>query len=196
MRNRVALHQAALTLAEKHGLEFTIDDVAGTAGVSRRTFFNHFATKLDAILNCGLNDSHVCYQEAFLAGDFAREGRNVVEELLMMDQELDKQRCLGNGIGWSTRIHDLVLREEKLRQHLWKTIQAERASRIRLVRARYPELDEDTAWLAVRLAESIILFSLENPGPNQDTTHTLLPRPERQRFFYETCTALLQPRAQ
>ncbi|WP_062072521.1 TetR/AcrR family transcriptional regulator [Demequina sediminicola] len=49
------LHMAAVELARKHGLEgATIDAIAERAGVSRRTFFNYYPSKEDAIL--GLNE--------------------------------------------------------------------------------------------------------------------------------------------
>lgn len=41
----------ALTLADLHGLDgFTMDDLAAAAEVSRRTLFNHFPGKVDAVL--------------------------------------------------------------------------------------------------------------------------------------------------
>lgn len=46
-----AIHQAAATLALKDGLaQSTIDAIAELAGISRRTFFNYFPTKEDAVL--------------------------------------------------------------------------------------------------------------------------------------------------
>ncbi len=54
-RNRreawLAIHTAAAELALEHGLALTtVEMIAGRSGVSRRTFFNYFATKEDAIL--------------------------------------------------------------------------------------------------------------------------------------------------
>lgn len=49
-RNREALVQAARALFRARGFEATtIDEIAAAAGVSRRTFFRHFATK-DAVV--------------------------------------------------------------------------------------------------------------------------------------------------
>ncbi|MGR6918396.1 TetR/AcrR family transcriptional regulator [[Actinomadura] parvosata] len=46
------LRQAALTLFERHGFAaVSIDDIAAAAGVSRRTFFNHFDTKAAALFD-------------------------------------------------------------------------------------------------------------------------------------------------
>ena len=49
---RQALHEAAFTLAEEHGLAgLTVEAIAARADVAPRTFFNYFACKEDAILN-------------------------------------------------------------------------------------------------------------------------------------------------
>src|SRR4051812_32545142 len=48
---RLALHQAALELVAERGLDrVSVDDIAGRADVSPRTFFNYFATKDEAVL--------------------------------------------------------------------------------------------------------------------------------------------------
>ncbi|MGO3325399.1 TetR/AcrR family transcriptional regulator [Gordonia sp. (in: high G+C Gram-positive bacteria)] len=48
------LHDAAIDLVQENGLlETTISAIADRAGVSRRTFFNYFATKEDAVLGVG-----------------------------------------------------------------------------------------------------------------------------------------------
>jgi AcrR family transcriptional regulator len=47
--HRIAL--CAQQLTDAHGLDgFTMDELADTAGVSRRTLFNYFPSKLDAVL--------------------------------------------------------------------------------------------------------------------------------------------------
>ncbi|WP_433518939.1 TetR family transcriptional regulator [Nonomuraea sp. CA-143628] len=49
---RRRLRQAALTLFEQRGFAaVSIDDIAAAAGVSRRTFFNHFDTKAGALFD-------------------------------------------------------------------------------------------------------------------------------------------------
>jgi AcrR family transcriptional regulator len=51
MRTRQRIRQAAVDLFERRGVEaVTVDEIADVAGVSRRTFFHHFATKEDAAL--------------------------------------------------------------------------------------------------------------------------------------------------
>lgn len=74
-RNRretwLAIHRAAFALASEHGFEgATVEQIAEQAGVSRRTFFNYFPSKEDAVL--GLVPAH-CPEEA-LAAFRAAEG--------------------------------------------------------------------------------------------------------------------------
>ena len=53
-QTRMAMHRAALELVAEHGLSaVTAQMIAERAGVSTRTFFNHWATKESAIL--GIN---------------------------------------------------------------------------------------------------------------------------------------------
>ena len=50
-QTRMAMHRAALELVVEHGLAgVTAQRIAERAGVSTRTFFNHWATKESAIL--------------------------------------------------------------------------------------------------------------------------------------------------
>lgn len=64
--NRITLH--AQTLADQHGLDgFTMDDLATAADVSRRTLFNYFPGKIDAVLGDfpGLDEESIA---VFVAG--------------------------------------------------------------------------------------------------------------------------------
>jgi AcrR family transcriptional regulator len=50
-RTRMELSAAARGLVLRHGLDaITVDDIAKAAGVSPRTFFNYYETKLDAVV--------------------------------------------------------------------------------------------------------------------------------------------------
>ena len=54
-----ALARAAFELTREHGLEgYTIDDVVGRAGVSRRTFANYFSNKEEAVTALALEQLH------------------------------------------------------------------------------------------------------------------------------------------
>jgi AcrR family transcriptional regulator len=50
-QSRIAMHRAALELVGEHGLGgVTVEAIAHRAGVSTRTFFNHWSTKESAII--------------------------------------------------------------------------------------------------------------------------------------------------
>lgn len=67
-RTRAAIRAAALTLTRERGYAaMTVDDVAALAGVSRRTVFNHFASKAD-LLVVGLEPPVPAVVEAFVNG--------------------------------------------------------------------------------------------------------------------------------
>lgn len=67
-RTRAAVRAAALTLTRERGYAaMTVDDVAALAGVSRRTVFNHFASKAD-LLVVGLEPPAPEVVEAFVNG--------------------------------------------------------------------------------------------------------------------------------
>ena len=70
---RARVERAALDLFALRGFEnVTSDEVADTAGISRRTFFRYYATKADAVW--GDFDGHVARLEGLLAAD--RPGRS------------------------------------------------------------------------------------------------------------------------
>lgn len=53
-----ALRSAAVELVERHGFAaVTVDDITAAAGVSRRTFFNHFPTKAAALFDPAAGDA-------------------------------------------------------------------------------------------------------------------------------------------
>ena len=75
-RTRAAIRAAALTLTRERGYAaLTVDDVAALAGVSRRTVFNHFASKAD-LLVVGLEPPAPEVVEAFVNGS-----RSLLEDL-------------------------------------------------------------------------------------------------------------------
>jgi AcrR family transcriptional regulator len=64
-----ALIQAARVLTAEHGLAgFTVEQLCSEAAVSRRTFFNYFQSKEDAVLGIPLERSDTAAVNAFLEG--------------------------------------------------------------------------------------------------------------------------------
>jgi AcrR family transcriptional regulator len=81
LATRLAIHEAALQLVAERGLDgVSVDDIAERADVSPRTFFNYFATKVDALL--GLDPTVAQRQaDAFLerpAGESALQALRAV----------------------------------------------------------------------------------------------------------------------
>ncbi|WP_148613545.1 TetR/AcrR family transcriptional regulator [Nocardioides rubriscoriae] len=89
-RDRAATSQhitlCALRLTDEHGLDgFTMDDLAAAAEVSRRTLFNYFPGKLDAVLGewPTLDDDDVDeFRAGGPAGDLLLDLRTLVLPLL------------------------------------------------------------------------------------------------------------------
>ncbi|NUT70727.1 TetR/AcrR family transcriptional regulator [Pseudarthrobacter sp. C4D7] len=66
---RSAITSAARTLTADRGLNgYTVEEVCGAAGISRRTFFNYFPTKEDAIIGHADDDIPADVIEEFVAG--------------------------------------------------------------------------------------------------------------------------------
>ncbi|MEV7692789.1 helix-turn-helix domain-containing protein [Microbacterium sp. NPDC089189] len=66
----------ARTLAAAHGLPgFTVEQLCERGEISRRTFFNYFASKEDAVLGFPLHRRDVDAERAFVAGGTTPPGR-------------------------------------------------------------------------------------------------------------------------
>ncbi|MGW6173922.1 TetR/AcrR family transcriptional regulator [Arthrobacter sp. NPDC055138] len=66
---RSAITASARLLTARSGVSgFTVEEVCERAGISRRTFFNYFPTKEDAILGYPGDDIPEALAEAFIAG--------------------------------------------------------------------------------------------------------------------------------
>ncbi|WP_460776052.1 TetR/AcrR family transcriptional regulator [Microbacterium sp. GXF7504] len=62
------LVRLARTATAEHGIHgFTVEELCESAGLSRRTFFNHFASKEDAVLGIPLHTDEEALTSAFIA---------------------------------------------------------------------------------------------------------------------------------
>lgn len=70
-QSRIAMHRAALELVSERGLSgVTVEAIAHRAGVSTRTFFNHWATKESAIIGVlSAGDDEIAERLRHLAED-------------------------------------------------------------------------------------------------------------------------------
>jgi AcrR family transcriptional regulator len=67
------LNATARRLTAERGLAgFTVEELCESVGVSRRTFFNYFASKEDAVLGLSVRHDHAAAEEHFVAGGGAR----------------------------------------------------------------------------------------------------------------------------
>ena len=81
-RTRTALIERAQTLTMEHGLNgFTVEELCEQVGVSRRTFFNYFPTKEDAVVG-GRNPVFSEEQEATFLAAGTHDGSGLSPTLL------------------------------------------------------------------------------------------------------------------
>lgn len=81
-RTRRALITGARRLTAVHGLGgFTVEQLCAEAGISRRTFFNYFASKDDAVLGTPARDPLEAFGEQFVAGGRDPRGPGLLEAL-------------------------------------------------------------------------------------------------------------------
>ncbi|SDQ20633.1 TetR/AcrR family transcriptional regulator [Leucobacter chromiiresistens] len=114
--------------AERGISGFTIEELCDAAGVSRRTFFNYFASKEDAVLGVPADRDDAELQEAFVAGGAAADGAGtglspaLVDDLVELfrarwqhlDLALDDAQALMAAVDREPRLHRRIL--EHLRE--------------------------------------------------------------------------------
>ena len=93
---RAAITAVARSLTSERGLSgYTVEDVCEQAGISRRTFFNYFPTKEDAILG-HVDDElpHDLFEEFLRGGHSSPEGEisaNLLQDLLQLSLSLSER---------------------------------------------------------------------------------------------------------
>ena len=85
LATRQALHAAALELVAERGLDrVSVDDIAERADVSPRTFFNYFASKVDAVIGWDPSYAHRL-ADAFAARPLDESPVDALREVLVAD---------------------------------------------------------------------------------------------------------------
>ncbi|PAU90393.1 TetR family transcriptional regulator [Kocuria sp. WN036] len=133
-RTRRSLIAGARRLAAERGLAgFTVDELCAEVGISRRSFFNYFASKDDAVLGTPARDPLEAFGEQFVAGGSAPDGAPLLSAL----QELVVQSfALLEGPHDRTLLLDVLRREPVLLQRLTETMERRLAELTELIARR------------------------------------------------------------
>ncbi len=133
-RTRRSLIAGARRLTAERGLAgFTVDELCAEVGISRRSFFNYFASKDDAVLGTPVRDPLEAFGEQFVAGGSAPDGAPLLTAL----QELVVQSfALLEGPHDRTLLLDVLRREPVLLQRLTETMERRLAELTELIARR------------------------------------------------------------
>ncbi|WP_458779176.1 TetR/AcrR family transcriptional regulator [Arthrobacter sp. D3-16] len=136
---RAALTAIARRLTAERGLNgYTVDEVCEQAGISRRTFFNYFPTKEDAILGHADDDIPADVIEDFVAGGEASPPGHISPTLL---QDL---------IGLSLKLSENMAASEEETRQLIGVIKKEPQLMLRIIGATEEREGEFARVLARR----------------------------------------------
>ncbi|MBG6182828.1 AcrR family transcriptional regulator [Arthrobacter sp. CAN_A214] len=173
-RTRAAIVAAARSLTLEHGLGgFTIEQVCAQADISRRTFFNYFPTKEDAVLaypDDGLPRDLV---DQFLRG--APDGHRppLLDALSTLFGELGDRLAI-SGEEYLA-VSDLIRKEPHLIARIFTKAEVQQEEMTGLIAQREGlEPDDRRARLATFLMGGLArrsvdeFFSLENAAPYRD----------------------------
>ena len=133
-RTRRALIAGARRLTAERGLAgFTVDELCAGVGISRRSFFNYFASKDDAVLGTPARDPLEAFGEEFVAGGSAPDGPPLLTAL----QELVVRSFAHlEGPPDRTLLLDVLRREPVLLQRLTDTMDRRLADLTELIARR------------------------------------------------------------
>ena len=108
---------------------FTVEDVCEAAEISRRTFFNYFASKEDAVLGIVQTPDDADLEEAFVSGT-----GDLLEDLVSLSIALWERHAVSEGD--VAAISAAIEREPKLLTRLFSHVQTTEQSAIALVHRR------------------------------------------------------------
>ncbi|WP_235503746.1 TetR/AcrR family transcriptional regulator [Curtobacterium sp. S6] len=162
LETRKAIHEACLDLAEERGVSgFTVEEAAERAEISRRTFFNYFASKEDAIFDFDPEDLPDAYRQRYVDGVYASPESSVVLEMVRMYADVEQSRLVGYQPSRMRRVRDLLKDNPKLIDYVIKKTDANFHDRSALLQRRHPQLTEAQRMLALKTVEGLRHIYLE-----------------------------------
>lgn len=165
------IEENAVRLVLQHGLDaVTVDMICEAAGISQRTFFNHFPTKIDAIV--GAAGPKV--DEAAVRRFLASSSPDLVGDLLELVMHLAPGDPSNPGL-MEARWRLITTTPALLQLEMDRMISVQREMVdilvMRLTRhansGETPEEIRDQADLLSHLVAGMIRFSIEAPGPRR-----------------------------
>jgi AcrR family transcriptional regulator len=195
-RNRIetthSIHQAAAELVLANGLtETTVEAIASQAGVSKRTFFNYFATKEDAVLGSTTPVLEEDAVRAFAATDedlLSRTVRllvSVLDSAFQGGSSLETRRTLLNAY---PELRQPLLRQLTAVEQLVESALEERLRGDSSALAGLPAI-EDAPKALLKLAGAAIRFTVSRQ-PGQLPTDLGAAVDESIHIFREVLQAL------
>jgi AcrR family transcriptional regulator len=157
------LHLTARRWTAERGLAgFTVEELCEEVGVSRRTFFNYYACKEDAVLGVSVRDDHAAAEERFLRGGGSGPGLSstLVDDLAEL--VLDRWERLDLTPEDARDLVDAFHREPRLMARMLEVVRAHEREDTALVerRERLPTGDL-RAVTAVHLLVAVLRASVE-----------------------------------
>ncbi|GAA1690812.1 TetR family transcriptional regulator [Microbacterium sediminicola] len=146
-----ALRRRARELTAEGGLGgFTVDELCTDVGVSRRTFFNYFATKENAVLGLPVRADSAEQDRAFVEGS----GDLLDDLVVLLVARWESSDMTRDEI---PLVFAAVEREPALHRHFMAhLLDAERSDAALIVERQGWALDDDRALLAVRIVGALM----------------------------------------
>lgn len=162
---------ARAATAERGFAGYTIEEICSEAGVSRRTFFNYFASKENAVLGVDLVTDMSDLEEAFVAGS-----GSLADDLVELFAARSDRREISPGDVDLMRA--TMQREPRLVTHLLDLLgEWERADIALVARRLGTAADDLRATTAVQMLGSLIRPTMEDVlAGSPDDFRTLLRR--------------------